>query len=102
MTVEGRPQSEWDKMFYNQRRDRLADSVADYLTCESTSARQCYEEMLAEVDGWIKHHREGMNKAQALKNLLMGYRDVNIDFPHSPGDVTNKQFIQENNIPERY
>ena len=76
MTIEGRPQSEWDKLFYNQRRDRLADTVADYLTCESTDARQCYEEILAEVDSWIKYHRKGMEKATALKSLLMGNREV--------------------------
>ncbi|AMO43055.1 hypothetical protein R1080702_046 [Cyanophage S-RIM32] len=76
MTIEGRPQSEWDKMFYNQRRDSLADTVADYLTCESTDARQCYEEILAEVESWILHHRKGMEKATALKSLLMGNREV--------------------------
>ena len=42
--------------------------------------------MLAEVDSWIKHHRVHLNKAQALKDLLMGENDVTIDFP--PGDLT--------------
>ena len=93
---------EWDQQYYNQRRDRLADAVGDYLTCDSTSARQCYEEMLAEVDSWIKHYREGLNKAQALKDLLMGERNANMDFPHWPGEVTNKQFLQEDTIPDRY
>ena len=102
MTIEGRPEKDWNQAYYNQRRDRLADTVGDYLTCDSTSARQCYEEMLAEVDGWIKHHREGMNKAQELKNLRMGHRDVNMDFPHWPGEETEKQFLQENTIPDRY
>ena len=86
---------DWSKEYYNQRRDRLADAVGDYLTCDDTSARQCYEEMLAEVDGWIKHHRQHLNKAQALKDLLMGERNANIEFP-------TKQFLQENTIPDRY
>ena len=60
-----------EETYYNQRRDRLADAVGDYLTCDDTSARQCYEEMLAEVDGWINHHRQHLNKAQALKDLLI-------------------------------
>ena len=102
MTIEARPQKDWMETYYNQRRDRLADAVGDYLTCDATSARQCYEEMLAEVDGWIKHHRQHLSKAQALKNLLMGHRDVNMDFPHWPGEVTEKQFLQENTIPDRY
>ena len=102
MTIEARPQKDWMETYYNQRRDRLADAVGDYLTCDATSARQCYEEMLAEVDGWIKHHRQHLNKAQALKDLLMGERNANMDFPHWPGEVTEKQFLQENTIPDRY
>lgn len=89
MTTEARPQKDWMETYYNQRRDRLADAVGDYLTCDDTSARQCYEEMLAEVDGWINHHRQHLNKAQALKDLLMGENDVTIDFP------SNKQFLTE-------
>ena len=89
MNIDGRTQEEWNKEYYNQRRDRLADAVGDYLTCDATSARQCYEEMLAEVDGWIDHHRLQMKKAQALKYLLMGENDVTIDFP------SNKQFLTE-------
>ncbi|MEK9894740.1 MAG: hypothetical protein VW454_07235 [Pelagibacteraceae bacterium] len=102
MTTEARPQKDWMEAYYNQRRDRLADAVGDYLTCDDTSARQCYEEMLAEVDGWIKHHRQHLNKAQALKDLLMGERNANMDFPHWPGEVTTKQFLQEDTIPDRY
>ena len=93
---------DWMEAYYNQRRDRLADAVGDYLTCEDTTARQCYEEMLAEVDGWIKHHRQHLNKAQALKDLLMGDSDVTMDFPHADGEVTTKQFLQEDRIPDRY
>lgn len=91
-----------EQEYYNQRRDRLADIVGDYITCENTNARQCYEDMLAEVDGWIKYYSTGMKKATALKTLLMGERDVTMDFPHWPGEVTSKQFLQENPIPDRY
>ena len=100
--MDTKAQKDWNQEYYNQRRDRLADAVGDYLTCDSTSARQCYEEMLAEVDGWIKHHRQHLSKAQALKDLLMGERNANMDFPHWPGEVTEKQFLQENTIPDRY
>ena len=93
--MDTKAQKDWNQEYYNQRRDRLADAVGDYLTCDTTSARQCYEEMLAEVDGWIKHHRQHLNKAQALKDLLMGERNANIEFP-------TKQFLQENTIPDRY
>lgn len=102
MTIEGRPDKDWQKEYYNQRRDRLADCVGDYITCENTDARQCYEEMLTEIDGWIKYYRAGLDKATALKSLLMGNRDVSLDFPHWPSEMTSKEFIQENSIPDRY
>ena len=102
MTTEGRPdwteanQKFWNKTYEQQRRDRLADAVGDYLTCEDTDARQCYEEMLAEVDDWINYHKKFMNKAVKLKELLLGHRDATLDFPHWPGEATNKEFLQEN------
>lgn len=104
MTIEGRPDftKDWQQEFYNQRRDRLADAVGEYITCDNTDARQCYEEILAEIDAWVKYYSTGMKKATALKELLLGHRDVSMDFPHWPGEVTNKQFIQENKISERY
>lgn len=82
MTIEGRPDftKDWQQEFYNQRRDRLADTIGDYLTCESTDARQCYEEMLAEIDGWIDYHKKFLSKATALKSLVMGNRDVSLEF----------------------
>ena len=40
--MDTKAQKDWNQEYYNQRRDRLADAVGDYLTCDSTSARQCY------------------------------------------------------------
>jgi hypothetical protein len=63
-----------DNTYEKQRRDRLAEAVGDYLTCEDTDARRCYEEMLAEVDSWVEYHQKYMEKALALKRLLLGER----------------------------
>lgn len=76
MTTEGKPKivtDGWDG-FYNSRRDRLADVIGDYLSCESTDARQCYEEILAEVEGWISYHQKFLTKSIALKALIQGER----------------------------
>jgi len=62
--------------FENQRRDRLADAIGDYLTDESVDARQAYEEILAEVQGWVKYHEKFLVKAQNLYALLQGERPV--------------------------
>lgn len=86
MTIEGRPhfteanEKFWNKTYEQQRRDRLADAVGDYLTCESTDARQCYEDMLAEIDGWIDYHQKFLNKATKLKKLIMGDYDSTVEF----------------------
>ena len=62
--------------YENQRRDRLADAIGDYLTDESVDARQAYEEILAEVQGWVKYHEKFLVKAQNLYALLQGERPV--------------------------
>lgn len=86
MTIEGRPhfteanEKFWNKTYEQQRRDRFADAVGDYLTCEDTDARQCYEEMLAEIDGWIEYHQRFLNKATKLKKLVMGDYDSTVEF----------------------
>lgn len=76
MTIEGKPKMQTDgwEGFYNARRDRLADIIGDYISCESSDARQCYEEILAEIEGWISYHQKFLNKATALKALIQGER----------------------------
>ena len=81
--------------YEQQRRDRLSDIVGDYLTCEKTEARACYEEILSEVDGWIEYHKKFLDKAVNLKELLLGHRPIDLS------NINNKEFLQET-IPERY
>ena len=96
-TIEGRPNTkeDWNGVFYNQRRDRLSDVIGDYITDESSDARQCYEEILSEIDGWIKYHQSYLNKTTELKSLMLGHRPV--DFINDPitSYNTDRIFIQE-------
>ncbi len=64
------------KSYEAQRRDRLADAIGDYLTDESIDARQAYEEILSEVQGWVSYHEKFLVKAQNLYALLQGERPV--------------------------
>lgn len=65
-------------IFEKARRDRLADSIGDYLTDENCSARRAYEEILAEVKEWRDYHQENLDKANELYNLLLGHRECDI------------------------
>lgn len=85
----------WAAEYSKQRRERLANAVADYLTCDKTSARQCYEEILAEIEETIAYYRSNMEKAKTLKAFLLGNSD-------GTADLGQPQFIQETNIPSRY
>lgn len=85
----------WAAEYSKQRRERLANAVADYLTCDKTSARQCYEEILAEIEETIAYYRSNMEKAKTLKAFLLGNSD-------STADLGQPQFIQETKIPSRY
>ena len=64
------------KTYAEQRRDRMADAIGDYLTDEDVDARQAYEEMLAEVQTWIDYHQKFLVKAQNLYALMQGERPV--------------------------
>jgi len=99
-TIEGPPKNSdeyWQTSYYNQRRDRLADIVGDYLNDENIDSRQCYEEILAEVDGWLKYHKKFYDKALKLKTLMLGHREFELDtsLDYITGLKTDKIFIQE-------
>lgn len=57
---------------YNSRRDRLADVIGEYLTCESTSAEQLFDELTMEIDAWISYHNSMLEKAYKIRDLLIG------------------------------
>ena len=64
------------KTYAQQRRDRMADAIGDYLTDEDVDARQAYEEILAEIQTWIDYHQKFLVKAQNLYALMQGKRPL--------------------------
>lgn len=62
--------------YEQQRRDRLADLIGDYLTDENCSARGAYEEILAEVQGWVDYHKSNLDKVTEFQSLLLGHRPL--------------------------
>ena len=81
MTIEGRPniQHDWEKEYAKQRKDRMQDAIDDYLQDDKVSARQTYEEMLSCINDVIEYHKSSMDRAVALRSLMMGHREVNLD-----------------------
>ena len=88
MTTEGRPFLGPDNTYEKQRQCRMQDAIDDYLQDDKVSARQTYEEMLSCIDDVIKYHQKRMNMAMDLRELMHGNRDINLDFPMWPGEVT--------------
>ena len=82
MTIEGRPniQSDayWKTQFEKQRKDRLQDSIDEYLQDDEIDPRRAYEEILSCVEDVINYHKKQLNKAVSLKSLMMGHRAVDL------------------------
>ena len=99
MTIEGRPeiQHDWKKEFEKQRKDRLQDSIDEYLQDDEVDSRRAYEEILSCVEDVVNYHKKQLDKAVSLKSLMMGHRAVDlIDDP----DLAKKW--QYEKIPGRY
>jgi len=80
MTIEERPAfASINKTYAAQRRDRMSDCIGDYLNDEEVDPRQCYEEMLADIQSWIDYHENNLRRATTLKSLMMGNREIDLD-----------------------
>ena len=79
MTIEGRPFLGPDQTYEKQRQCRMQDAIDDYLQDDKVSARQTYEEMLSCVNDVIEYHKKQMDRAVALRSLMMGNREVDLD-----------------------
>ena len=54
------------------RRERVYEVLGDYINDIDVDAQGTYDELLAEVEGWIKFHSDSLEKASKLYNLLIG------------------------------
>jgi len=78
--IEGRPdiQHDWEKEYEIQRKNRLQDSIDEYLQDDKVSARRAYEEILSCVDDVINYHKKEYDKAVELKSLMLGHRECDL------------------------
>ena len=61
----------WSHEYSKQRKDRMQDAIDDYLNDDRVSARQAYEEMLSGIDDVIEYHKNALERATALKCLIL-------------------------------
>ena len=66
------------KTYEEQRKDRMQDAIDDYLQDGKVTARQTYEEMLSCINDVIEYHKSSMDRAIALRSLMMGNREVDL------------------------
>ena len=62
--------------YSKQRKCRMQDAIDDYLNDDRVSSKQAYEEMLSCVQDVIDYHRTHADRANDLKHLMMGYREI--------------------------
>ena len=64
--------------YLKQRKSRMGDAIFDYLSDDSVSARNIYEDMLSEIDIIIDYHKGFLDNAVTLKELMMGHRPADL------------------------
>ena len=69
--------SRWKAMssYAEQRRDRLGDTIMDWLGDEEISSKMFYESILYEVEQNIRYHHKALEKYKNFK-ALMTCKDV--------------------------
>ena len=63
-------------IYNKQRRDRLSEAVGDYLTDESTSPEQFYNDLKKEVQDWVDYYKEYYNKSSQVLSYITGKATV--------------------------
>lgn len=56
--------------YSEQRKERLANVVADYITDEEVTAAEFYYDLKAEVQDWIDYHKKEMKRAEEFMKLI--------------------------------
>ena len=81
MTIEGRPELDfdWKKQYAHQRKDRLADSVHEYLEDDDVSILEFYNDLKDVIEDIITYHKKRKENAVGALQLVLGHRPVNLE-----------------------
>lgn len=105
MTIEGRPnlipdplfEANMMKSYDEQRKSRLGDAVSDYLNDEDKTAKEFYDDLIDELDDWMKYHQRYAEKYKAAKMMINGHRKIT-----EPDYITDYQNYQAQFLTENY
>ncbi|CAF34298.1 hypothetical protein S-PM2d233 [Synechococcus phage S-PM2] len=79
-----------DKIYRQARKDRLSDTITDYMNDEDSGILNFYHDLTDEIQFWIDHHTKQLEKANGILRLVHG---------SSPSDVESQikagQFLVE-------
>ena len=73
-------------LYAKQRRDRLTDVVADYLTDESVTPELFYQELREEIESWLTYYQDYHDKASSMLSYFQGSRSFN-DWTHPDSGI---------------
>ena len=62
------------EIYDKQRRDRLSEAVGDYLTDESISPEQFYNDLKGEVQDWVEYYKKYHEKSLQFLSYIQGER----------------------------
>ena len=78
MTIEGRPELnvDWKAEYAKQRKNRLADSIFEYLQDDEVPLEVFYEDLTSELKDVIAYHERMKSKASSVLELFLGHRKI--------------------------
>jgi len=78
--VEGRPNVtvDWKAEYAKQRKNRLADSIHEYLEDDEVSIEVFYQDLKDEIEQIITYHKVKKEKAIGALQLILGHRSVDL------------------------
>jgi hypothetical protein len=83
------------KPFEEQRKDRLDDSICEYL--EDDNPSHFWDDLNECLDGWIAHHRQQVDRASLIKKMIGGHRPLQIQ-----QDFETQTSLLQKKIPDRF
>ncbi len=72
---------DWAEEYARQRKDRMQDAIDDYLQDDRVTAYRAYEEILCCIHDVISYHKNNLKKAENLRDLMLGYRNTDLNLP---------------------
>ena len=63
-------------IYDKQRRDRLSEVVGDYLTDESMSSEQFFNDLKKEVQDWVDYYKKYYDKSSQVLSYITGRATV--------------------------